>query len=83
MLAAQDGCCGICKRREDERRLVIDHCHETMEVRGLLCDQCNTGIGLLSGDSTIQYLSAAAAWCDKTQPNDAQRHLRPTAPDAG
>lgn len=83
MLKAQGGRCGICQRAQEERRLVVDHCHKTLEVRGLLCDQCNTAIGLLSGDASNQHLFAAAAWCDKTQPNDAQRHLRQTAADPG
>ena len=30
--------------------LVIDHCHETGRVRGVLCNQCNTSLGLLKED---------------------------------
>lgn len=56
MLAKQDGKCGICKCTEDEailktsRRFVIDHCHTTETVRGILCSSCNSGIGLLGDD---------------------------------
>jgi len=28
----------------------VDHCHLTMKIRGLICQQCNSGIGLL-GDN--------------------------------
>jgi hypothetical protein len=31
-------------------RLVIDHCHVSNKVRGLLCKTCNVGIGLLRDD---------------------------------
>jgi hypothetical protein len=42
------GACDICKR--SDRRLCIDHCHETNRVRGLICEQCNFGLGLLDDD---------------------------------
>lgn len=46
--------CAICKRR---KRLYIDHDHNTDKVRGLLCVECNTGLGKL-GDSEIALLRA-------------------------
>lgn len=52
----QKGKCAICKRlprkvREDRRfPLVVDHCHDTGRVRGLLCDSCNVSLGRL-GDN--------------------------------
>lgn len=60
MLEAQDGVCAICGRDPSDckdGRLVVDHDHETLEVRGLLCNNCNRGIGFL-GDA---YLIVAAA----------------------
>lgn len=46
LLAAQGGVCAICLNPPtDDRQLVVDHDHETNEVRGLLCDGCNTGLG--------------------------------------
>jgi hypothetical protein len=37
----------------------IDHCHETNEVRGILCSGCNTGLGHL-GDNIDGLLRAVA-----------------------
>lgn len=40
--------CEICGQPESpNRRLDIDHNHETNDIRGLLCSQCNIGIGYL------------------------------------
>jgi hypothetical protein len=59
MHAAQAGKCAICKLPEkDNKHLAVDHCHRTNRVRGLLCQKCNTGIGLL-GESQEIFLRAA------------------------
>ena len=49
ILEQQDGKCYMpfCLNKED---LVVDHCKETMTVRGILCRQCNAAIGKL-GDT--------------------------------
>lgn len=47
MLKKQEAKCLIC---DEIKRLVIDHCHATGDVRGLLCANCNSGLGLL-GDN--------------------------------
>jgi len=68
MLSAQDSVCAICKQPETHKRngklkaLAVDHNHKTGEIRGLLCSDCNTGIGKLKDDpevlrSAIQYLT--------------------------
>ena len=65
MLAVQDNKCAIClkietckdPRNDYVRRLSIDHCHITNKTRGLLCSNCNSGMGKL-GDS-IEHLQAA------------------------
>lgn len=43
----QRGCCAICERPwvEGTKALCLDHDHVTMKVRGMLCDQCNRGLG--------------------------------------
>ena len=57
--------CAICQNllsKKGYRRAVIDHDHETGKLRGVLCNNCNTGMGKL-GDSVeglrraIDYLS--------------------------
>ena len=53
--------CEIC--RQPDKELVVDHCHTTGKVRGLLCRQCNVGIGNLQDDYEIvlnayKYLEA-------------------------
>lgn len=45
MLIGQGGVCAICGQPDPRRSLSVDHNHETGEVRGLLCDRCNTGLG--------------------------------------
>lgn len=49
MYAEQKGVCAICKQTEAQegRALCVDHSHITGDVRGLLCSNCNRGIGLL------------------------------------
>ena len=56
MQEEQLGKCAICEK-ESTKALSVDHCHETGEVRGLLCQPCNSGIGLL-GDNLESLLKA-------------------------
>lgn len=62
LLAEQGGGCAICEKPMEtlRRRMNIDHCHETNEVRGILCSGCNTGLGHL-GDN-IAGLQRAIAY---------------------
>ena len=48
----QNGCCAICKKSDKEikQELFVDHCHNTDEVRGLLCNSCNAFIGYSNED---------------------------------
>ena len=54
--------CGICGEEESNgRALSVDHCHETGEVRGLLCSNCNTALGLFKDspgnlEAAMEYL---------------------------
>ena len=42
------------------KKLCIDHCHDTGQVRGVLCHECNTSIGKL-GD-TVESLEKAVRY---------------------
>lgn len=45
MLEAQGGTCALCDRPpSDNRRLDMDHNHQTMVIRGLLCVRCNRSV---------------------------------------
>ena len=44
LLQKQNGVCAICKQT-CSRALAADHCHTTGKVRGLLCNNCNRGLG--------------------------------------
>ena len=45
LLKEQNGICAIC-RKKPTMILSVDHNHKTGKVRGLLCYNCNVGIGM-------------------------------------
>jgi hypothetical protein len=66
MLAAQGGC-AICGTNDfGPKGSVVDHCHTTSTVRGILCTPCNTAIGLFRENpdvlrAAVRYLEANSA----------------------
>src|SRR6266852_5914394 len=56
LLIKQNFSCALCNKHMSEFKnsLAVDHCHETGEVRGLLCFQCNTCIVKL-GDNVKAF----------------------------
>jgi hypothetical protein len=63
MYKDQNGRCKICNEEvnnlttndRSNKKTVVDHCHDTGMVRGVLCHSCNCAIGLLKDSiSTIE-----------------------------
>jgi len=66
ILGYQDNKCKVCDKEFDSNgkgtKLSIDHCHDSYEVRGFLCNNCNVGLGFFYDDpkilqSAIEYLN--------------------------
>lgn len=65
LLKEQDARCACCHtdRPGGRGRFHLDHCHQTGAVRGLLCFDCNVGIGKL-GDS-VEGLQRAISYLER------------------
>lgn len=64
ILLKQGSVCAICGGLNKNRRLCIDHDHKTGKVRGILCDNCNKGLGNFLDTPTlllkaVKYLSTS------------------------
>jgi hypothetical protein len=59
LLLAQHDVCAICGAGEwGKKGPQVDHCHETGRVRGVLCVNCNNGLGRFD-DDPIRLRAAA------------------------
>jgi len=70
MYKQQGGCCAICGDAKEpwepgsglkgrQRFLVVDHDHETLQVRALLCWNCNCGLGQFREDPAVMQAAIA------------------------
>lgn len=70
LLQQQNGKCSICKTADfggysnlgEKYGLVVDHCHTSGKIRGLLCGHCNRMLGMFKDNpntmvSAVEYLS--------------------------
>ncbi len=66
MLTAQEGKCAICASSDPRGKGVfhVDHCHDEGHVRGLLCHNCNVGIGNFQHSTAA--LEAAIRYLNRT-----------------
>jgi hypothetical protein len=56
-------CCGT--RFTNRRDQQIDHCHLTDDVRGLLCQKCNTALGCVNDD--VEVLRGLVAYIERSR----------------
>lgn len=56
LVAAQGGGCAVCgaiKSSHRKWRLQVDHDHVTGKLRGILCNRCNTALGMVNDDCAL------------------------------
>jgi hypothetical protein len=75
LFAKQEGRCAICGTKQEElrKRLAVDHSHETGKARGLLCADCNSGLGFFKDDR--ERMRRGIAYLD-----DAETESMPVVP---
>jgi hypothetical protein len=70
LFRSQNGKCAICEgvgfaiTKNQRQLIVIDHCHTSGKIRGLLCHNCNRALGLFQDkvsnlENAIRYLGSA------------------------
>jgi hypothetical protein len=64
MIEAQGGLCAICEGPLE--RPHVDHDHETGKVRGVLCFNCNGGLGKFADSADL--LQRAAEYLQQSNP---------------
>ena len=71
LINSYTGLCEICGEEESVTHegkptsLCVDHCHETLAIRGFLCRRCNTGIGYFRDNE--EFLQNAAKYIIKSK----------------
>ena len=70
LLQLQNEVCAICCKKETRvnkngvfYKLAVDHDHKTGKIRGLLCSECNKGLGFFRDD--IQNLIGALKYLER------------------
>jgi hypothetical protein len=77
MVCRQGNRCAICKSEPTDRelgaKLYIDHDHRTGKVRGLLCSDCNHGLGMFRDEiarlqQAVRYLRKGSTMKKGSEP---------------
>jgi len=55
ILEKQSGVCAVCESSLIEGSICVDHNHKTQKIRGLLCGNCNVGIGHFKENEKYLY----------------------------
>ena len=76
LAAAQGGVCAICGREAPEH---VDHSHDSGAVRGILCFNCNGGLGQFR--DSIDSLVNAVAYLQAHDPEAAGQVFRTVGDD--
>ena len=64
----QDGkckICGIALNTIPQKQIAIDHCHESNIIRGILCRNCNAGLGFFRDNITVLKKAIKYLKCHK------------------
>lgn len=62
LISQRNGKCDLCRRPFGPKGPCIDHCHNHLHVRGILCTRCNVALGMFDHSEkilglAIKYLS--------------------------
>lgn len=64
IFAAQGNKCALCKsEKSDGKNFVVDHCHKTGRIRGILCSYCNRALGMFK--DSVDLLGTAIVYLSK------------------
>ncbi|MGC2429272.1 MAG: endonuclease VII domain-containing protein [Nitrososphaeraceae archaeon] len=75
LLKIQGNTCAICKEPcSSGKNLAVDHNHITGEVRGLLCEKCNQGIGALRENPEL--IMSAYEYLERTTWGYSEKMIR-------
>ena len=66
-LKAKKKICDICG---SSKNLVIDHCHNSRKIRGVICDLCNKGLGNFKDD--ISLIKKAIGYLKQARENEKE-----------